>query len=58
MAVTVRTMPDFSAHDGIASAHMTGSCAGNRNMLSFAPHRPDYRMILTASQQKSHGRES
>jgi hypothetical protein len=47
---------DFPALAGIVSSGMMSSSAGNRYMLSLAPHRANYRMILTAPQQKSHGR--
>jgi hypothetical protein len=49
-------VPDFLAVAGFAVDRMMSSRAGNRNMLSFAPHLHGYRTILTAPQQKSNGR--
>jgi hypothetical protein len=51
-------MSVFFALAGFAGVRMMSSRAGNRNMLSFTPQSANYRTILTASQQKSNGRES
>jgi len=55
MSVFVSVFLALARFNGV---RMMSSRAGNCKMLSFAPHWADYRTILTAPQQKSHGRES
>jgi hypothetical protein len=54
----ISALPDLLALAGIVGGAMASSSARNHVVLSFPPHCTTYRTILTAPQQKSHGRES